>query len=95
MLTSLIQDISVEYATVLIAAVIGAYTFIGGLGATVYVSYFNTAIIYIIMAIFIMKVFNDPDSPDNPLGGYALYHRVHLSLLRFIQLKICVCLTHK
>ncbi|XP_021366508.1 urea-proton symporter DUR3-like [Mizuhopecten yessoensis] len=67
-LTSLIQDISVEYATVLIAAVIGAYTLIGGLGATVYVSYFNTSIIYIIMVIFIMKIYNDPDSPDNPLG---------------------------
>ncbi|XP_060071327.1 uncharacterized protein LOC132551230 [Ylistrum balloti] len=68
-LTSLIQNISVEYATVLIAAVIGAYTLIGGLGATVYVSYFNTAIIYIIMVIFIMKIYNDPDSPDNPLGS--------------------------
>ncbi|XP_033764344.1 urea-proton symporter DUR3-like [Pecten maximus] len=68
-LTSLIQDISVEYATVLIAAVIGAYTLIGGLGATVYVSYFNTSIIYIIMVIFIMKIYNDPDSEDNPLGS--------------------------
>lgn len=43
---SLVQDISVEYATLLVTTVIGAYTFIGGLGATFYVSYFNTGIIY-------------------------------------------------
>ncbi|ELU01443.1 hypothetical protein CAPTEDRAFT_189772 [Capitella teleta] len=46
----------------------GTYTFIGGLGATFYVSYFNTFLIYLIMTIFLVKVYFDP-SEDNPLGS--------------------------
>ncbi|XP_061180272.1 uncharacterized protein LOC133188802 [Saccostrea echinata] len=59
---SLVHDISVEYATLLVTAVIGAYTFIGGLGGTFYVSYFNTGIIYILIMVFVMNVFNDEKS---------------------------------
>ena len=69
MLTSLVDGLSVEFATVLVAAVIGSYTFIGGLGATFYVSYFNTALIYIVMIIIIQKVYNDSSGTDNPLGN--------------------------
>jgi Na+/proline symporter len=68
-LTSLVDGLSVEFATVLVAAVIGSYTFIGGLGATFYVSYFNTALIYIVMIIIIQKVYNDSGETDNPLGN--------------------------
>lgn len=67
MLTSLVKDLSVEYATILVTSVIGAYTFIGGLGATFYVSYVNTAVIYIIMIVFITKVYANNDV-DNELG---------------------------
>ncbi|XP_062587128.1 uncharacterized protein LOC134248746, partial [Saccostrea cucullata] len=59
---SLVQDISVEYATLLVTAVIGAYSFIGGLGGTFYVSYFNTGIIYILIMVFVMNVFNNEKS---------------------------------
>ena len=55
-MTNLVKGLSVELATTLVATVIGTYTFIGGLGATFYVSYFNTAIIYIIMMLFLAKV---------------------------------------
>ncbi|XP_041377330.1 urea-proton symporter DUR3-like [Gigantopelta aegis] len=68
-ITNLVANISLEYATVLVSAVIGAYTFIGGLGATFYVSYFNTAIIYTVMLIFLLKVYGEPNNPDNPLGS--------------------------
>ncbi|XP_064611598.1 uncharacterized protein LOC135475601 [Liolophura sinensis] len=67
-LTSLVKDLSVEYATILVTAVIGTYTFIGGLGATFYVSYVNTAVIYIIMIVFITKVYANEDV-DNELGS--------------------------
>lgn len=70
---SLVQDISVEYATLLVTTVIGAYTFIGGLGATFYVSYFNTGIIYILMMVFVMNVFND-DSSTRTLGNAFRNH---------------------
>ncbi|GFR85860.1 urea-proton symporter DUR3-like [Elysia marginata] len=69
-ITSLVKLISVEYATTLIAAILGGYTFIGGLGATFYVSYCNTAIIYIVMIILIFKVYEDGEDDDsNPLGS--------------------------
>lgn len=67
-ITSLVKFISLEYATTLVAATIGAYTFIGGLGATVYVSYFNTAIMYVILVIFMSKVYMDPNNSGSPLG---------------------------
>ena len=57
MLTALIKGFSNEYSLGLTCAVIGSYTFIGGLGATFYVSYFNTAFIFIIMITFMIRVF--------------------------------------
>ena len=68
-MTNLVDGLSIELATGLVAAVIGSYTFIGGLGATFYVSYFNTALIYIIMIIFLVKIYQDGGNPDNPLGN--------------------------
>ena len=69
MLTSLVDNLSLEMAAMTLAAVIGTYTFIGGLGATFYVSYFNTSVIFVILLIFVVKVYHDPmDSVDNPLG---------------------------
>ena len=67
-MTNMVRGLSVELATMLMATIIGSYTFIGGLGATFYVSYFNTSIIYIIMIVFIVSVYHDPDNVDNPIG---------------------------
>lgn len=69
-MTSLIEDLSVELATALVVAVMFTYTYIGCLGATFYVSYFNTSIIFIIMLVFLVKVYHD-DSDRNPLGKKA------------------------
>ena len=44
---SLGAGLSPKLAATLLAAVIGGYTLIGGLGATFYVSYFNTAHIFV------------------------------------------------
>ena len=38
----------------LLAAIIGSYTLIGGLGATFYVSYFNTGFIIILILLLIL-----------------------------------------
>ena len=55
-LNSLVQDLSPEMATMVLATVIGGYTLIGGLGATFYVSYFNTSLIFILILIFLVEV---------------------------------------
>ena len=77
-MTSLVEGLSIEMASLIIATVIGSYTFIGGLGATFYVSYFNTALIFIIMMCFAVKVYSDPHHDDNgnPLGTIKSVHEL-------------------
>jgi len=40
----------------LLAAIIGGYTLIGGLGATFYVSYFNTGLIFVLVLLLVTEV---------------------------------------
>jgi len=50
--------------------VIGGYTLIGGLGATFYVSYFNTALIFVLILMLVVEVFYNPfNNPENPFGS--------------------------
>jgi len=72
-LSGLTQEMSVEYATVLMTSVIGTYTLIGGLGATFYVSFFNTALICALMLVFVVRVYDDPGDVNNPLGRRGRY----------------------
>ena len=55
-LNSLVADLSPELAAMLLATVIGGYTLIGGLGATFYVSYFNTALIFVLIIMLVVEV---------------------------------------
>ena len=67
---SLVADLSPELAAMLLAAVIGGYTLIGGLGATFYVSYFNTALIFVLILMLVIEVFYNPsNNPENPFGS--------------------------
>ena len=66
-MTSLVKGLSIELSLALVMVVTGTYTFVGGLGATFYVSYFNAVIIFIVMLIFFGKVYND-NAGDNILG---------------------------
>merc|ERR1711936_1215667 len=69
-LNSLVKDLSPELAAMLLAAVIGGYTLIGGLGATFYVSYFNTALIFVLILMLVVEVFYTPfNNPENPFGS--------------------------
>merc|ERR1711963_1152959 len=69
-LNSLVADLSPELAAMLLAVVIGGYTLIGGLGATFYVSYFNTALIFFLIILLMVEVFFDPfEHVANPFGS--------------------------
>ena len=68
-ITTLVPSIGISETALLIVMVIGTYTSIGGLGATFYVAYVNTAGIFIIMLIFAMKIFHDDSDPNAPLGN--------------------------
>ncbi|KAI8493622.1 hypothetical protein Bbelb_285430 [Branchiostoma belcheri] len=68
-MTSLVNGLTTEMAAICLAAVIGTYTLIGGLGATFYVSYFNTALIFAVLITILWKVYSDGGSVhQNPLG---------------------------
>merc|ERR1712038_1944735 len=61
---------SPELAAMLLAVVIGGYTLIGGLGATFYVSYFNTALIFFLIILLMVEVFFNPfEHVANPFGS--------------------------
>merc|ERR1711936_347806 len=69
-LNALVKDLSPELAAMLLATVIGGYTLIGGLGATFYVSYFNTALIFVLILMLVVEVFYNPfKNPENPFGN--------------------------
>jgi len=69
-LNSLVADLSPELAAMLLAVVIGGYTLIGGLGATFYVSYFNTALIFFLIILLMVEVFFNPfEHVNNPFGS--------------------------
>eukprot|EP00058_Branchiostoma_floridae_P025995 XP_002611485.1 hypothetical protein BRAFLDRAFT_63880 [Branchiostoma floridae] len=54
-ITALINGLSTETAAICLTIVIGSYTLIGGLGATFYVSYFNTALIFAVLIAILAK----------------------------------------
>eukprot|EP00058_Branchiostoma_floridae_P027351 XP_002612842.1 hypothetical protein BRAFLDRAFT_67210 [Branchiostoma floridae] len=71
-MTSLVNGLTTEMAAICLAAVIGTYTLIGGLGATFYVSYFNTALIFGVLITILWKVYSDDgSSQQNPLGDVS------------------------
>ena len=72
-MTSLVKGLSIELSLALVAIVTGTYTFVGGLGATFYVSYFNAVIIFIVMLVFFSKVYID-GADDNVLGKWTHTH---------------------
>lgn len=61
-MTNLVDKLSIELATMLVVAVIWTFTHIGGLGATFYVSYFNTATIFIITIAFLIHIYHTSNS---------------------------------
>ena len=58
------KDASDEFCTLIIATLFGCYSFIGGLGTTFYVSYFNTVSIYVCLIIIIVNIFYTSDDND-------------------------------
>ena len=64
----LVEGLSLELSTCLVALIILSYTYIGGLGATFYVSYVNTSCMFVIMFIFLVKIYHDIGDSDSPVG---------------------------
>ena len=70
---ALVPGLTMELAAGMTAIVIGVYPLIGGLGATFYVSYFNTAITFAIILVFTGKLLHDQDNNLNGKGRVIYY----------------------
>ncbi|CAH1793375.1 unnamed protein product [Owenia fusiformis] len=70
--TSTAQSMSTELAILLIAFIFGSFSLVGGLGATFYVSYFNTALIYIMLLVITSTVFYL--HPEDSIGSLERLH---------------------
>ena len=66
---SLTKDASGEFCVLLMATLFGSYSFIGGLGSTFYVSYFNTVLVFVMLCIFIINIFYKENTGETALLG--------------------------
>nr|WGU51207.1 DUR3-like urea transporter subtype A2 [Theodoxus fluviatilis] len=76
-ITALVADASPEFSVILMATLFGSYSFIGGLGTTFYVSYFNTALTFVCLITFIVKIFYVNDNSEGIMGNMtAIYEQL-------------------
>ena len=68
------KDASYEFIALILAVLFGSYCFIGGLGTTFYISYFNTALIMITVVVFAINV-SFTDKADTNI--YATHERIY------------------
>ncbi|XP_055894761.1 uncharacterized protein LOC106053386 [Biomphalaria glabrata] len=59
---SLTKDASDEFVVLIMAALFGSYSLIGGLGTTFYVSYFNACLVFILFIVFVVKILHNTDA---------------------------------
>ncbi|ESO00915.1 hypothetical protein HELRODRAFT_82671 [Helobdella robusta] len=72
-LTNMIKGLSIEMGTLLVVGTIFIYTFTGGLSATMYVSYFNTAVMLLLVLVFLYKVFYAAQTGGHGSGVDSVY----------------------
>ncbi|BFZ24298.1 hypothetical protein BsWGS_27337 [Bradybaena similaris] len=65
---SLTKDASDEFVVLIMAALFGSYSLIGGLGTTFYVSYFNACLVFILFIVFVVKILHNTDSEFDTIG---------------------------
>ncbi|XP_059164313.1 uncharacterized protein LOC131947186 [Physella acuta] len=66
---SLTKDASDEFVVLIMAALFGSYSLIGGLGTTFYVSYFNACLVFILFIVFVVKILHNKDSEFGTIGN--------------------------
>ncbi|GFS03818.1 urea-proton symporter DUR3-like [Elysia marginata] len=66
---SLTENASDEFSVLIMAALFGSYSLIGGLGTTFYVSYFNACLVFILFIVFVVKILHNTDSEFEAIGN--------------------------
>lgn len=69
----MVKNMDTCFAMVLVISVILLHTFIGGLGATFYVSYSNAVIVFIVIVVLTFRVYYTGETDAQwPTGMYLL-----------------------
>ena len=66
---SLTTEASDEFCVLIIATLFGCYSFVGGLGTTFYVSYFNAVLIFSTLIVLLVKILYSPSTSGETLGS--------------------------
>lgn len=66
---SLTKDASDEFTVIIMATLFGSYSLIGGLGTTFYVSYFNACLVFVLLIVFVAKIFHMGDERYSTIGN--------------------------
>ncbi|KAK0050544.1 urea-proton symporter DUR3-like isoform X1, partial [Biomphalaria pfeifferi] len=77
LLQALVKDASGEYCVIIMATLFGSYSFVGGLGSTFYVSYFNTVIIFICLLSFTVSIFYSGENVGSFKAIDFIYEKVY------------------
>ncbi|KAK7097666.1 uncharacterized protein [Littorina saxatilis] len=54
---NLVKEASPEFCMLIVVTLCGCYSFVGGLGSTFYVCYFNTLVVFILLVVLIVNIF--------------------------------------
>ena len=74
---SLTKDASDEFTLLTMAVLFGSYSLIGGLGTTFYVSYFNACLVFVLLIVFVVKIWHTKDDEHETIGDIEqMYHAI-------------------
>ncbi|KAK3575937.1 hypothetical protein CHS0354_001140 [Potamilus streckersoni] len=66
---SLTKNASDEFTLIVMAILFGSYSLIGGLGTTFYVSYFNACLVFILLIVFVVKIWHTGNTEYEIIGN--------------------------
>ena len=74
---SLTKEASDEFTLLTMAVLFGSYSLIGGLGTTFYVSYFNACLVFVLLIVFVIKIWHTTDDEHETIGNVEkMYHSI-------------------
>jgi len=71
----LVDGINNEFIFLVLAVLFGSYCMIGGLGTTFYISYFNTALTFISLSVFVMYTSFYPSEKNKPYTTLEAFYQ--------------------
>lgn len=66
---SLTKNASDEFTLLTMAVLFGSYSLIGGLGTTFYVSYFNACLVFVLLIVFVVKIWHNTEEEYSAIGN--------------------------